>query len=283
MIILGAGMAGCIAAIANPDARVIEAGVEPELNHQALLRFRDESVSRATGVPFRRVVVHKSIWFHRTEVLPSPRFTHMYAKKVSGVYSDRSISNIESGERYVAPHDFHQQMLDRIGDRIRYGQRVIAITEKAIVCAKSVIERIPGEPIVSTLPIYLNAKFCGLESMVPKNIATTLGIRISQYEIEKCDAFATVYFPDHAKHMYRASITGDRLICESVGLINAEKFEATQALGMYPCKYSTLFEDRDQAAGKIVPLPSDDRRGILFEMTSRMNLFSLLYFLAEHD
>ena len=52
MIILGAGMAGCIAGIVNKDAVIFEKFSKPALNHQALLRFRDESVGDVVGIPF---------------------------------------------------------------------------------------------------------------------------------------------------------------------------------------------------------------------------------------
>lgn len=54
-IIVGAGLSGLIAACKFPQASVFEASPsEKPAGHQALLRFRNESVSRITGIPFKR-------------------------------------------------------------------------------------------------------------------------------------------------------------------------------------------------------------------------------------
>ena len=57
MIIAGAGLAGLIAGniFRNYSPRIIERQESLPNNHKAILRFRDHSVSEATGIEFKKV------------------------------------------------------------------------------------------------------------------------------------------------------------------------------------------------------------------------------------
>ena len=59
MIIAGAGLAGLIAGniFRNYSPRIIEMQSRLPSNHKAILRFRDQSVSKATGIEFKKVKV----------------------------------------------------------------------------------------------------------------------------------------------------------------------------------------------------------------------------------
>jgi len=61
--IYGAGMAGLLAAnmLRRFKPEVCEAQPSLPNNHAALLRFRTDACSRATGIPFRKVSVQKAI------------------------------------------------------------------------------------------------------------------------------------------------------------------------------------------------------------------------------
>ena len=63
MIIAGAGLAGLIAGniFRNYSPRIIERQTSLPNNHRAILRFRDHSVSKATGIEFKKVKVRKAI------------------------------------------------------------------------------------------------------------------------------------------------------------------------------------------------------------------------------
>jgi flavin-dependent dehydrogenase len=73
MVILGAGMAGCLAACIFTDATILEAKTEIGAGHQALLRFRSPQIGEYVGIEFKQVTVHKSIWEGGRDVAPSPR------------------------------------------------------------------------------------------------------------------------------------------------------------------------------------------------------------------
>ena len=68
-VIVGAGLAGLIAAHAWPQCPVLEQGPEPVERHRALLRFRSDAVAKLIGVEFRRVTVRKAI-FHDGRFVP---------------------------------------------------------------------------------------------------------------------------------------------------------------------------------------------------------------------
>jgi hypothetical protein len=62
MYIVGAGMAGCLAGVLNPTATIYEAAESFQQNHDAVLRFRDDQVSKQVGIPFKKVKVRKGIY-----------------------------------------------------------------------------------------------------------------------------------------------------------------------------------------------------------------------------
>src|SRR5579862_9801404 len=111
--IFGAGLAGLIAACRFKNAEIFEASDRQE-QHKALLRFRDKSVSELTGIPFKEVTVHKEIdYYGVTHHRCTIGFANMYARKVSGAIRGRSIWNLDTVKRYIAPENLYDQLVDR--------------------------------------------------------------------------------------------------------------------------------------------------------------------------
>ena len=109
MIIAGAGLAGLIAGniFRNYSPRIIERQTSLPNNHRAILRFRDHSVSKATGIEFKKVKVRKAIaykgdWLSRS----NPKVANLYSIKVTGKVQSRSCWNLNDAERYISPDDF---------------------------------------------------------------------------------------------------------------------------------------------------------------------------------
>src|SRR5580765_5557538 len=134
MVIVGAGLSGCIAGLLNPGVKLIEAGAR-RTEHQAVLRFREAQIGRALGIPFQPVQVLKSAYMQGKHfTAPDPRLCNLYARKVTGgKVSARSIGDLRPVERWVAPADFHALMLERLGDRVRFNARVERITADGMV------------------------------------------------------------------------------------------------------------------------------------------------------
>ena len=240
--IVGAGLAGLLAAHAWTGAQVLEYAPEPRQMHNALLRFRTDAVAQLTGVEFRKVRVHKGIWsaqrFHTACTIP---LANMYAQKVLGrVAGDRSIWSLESVERFIAPEDFYAQLVSNVGDRIRWGAP----------CGYE------GQgPFVSTAPLPATLGAVGIAA--PR--CDKAPITVVRCRVTDADVFQTVYFPDADTPMYRASITGSLLLIEAMNIGVAPKEWLPRALVLVQRAFAidkpTMLAAADQSYGKIAPLP----------------------------
>lgn len=279
-------MAGCLAAIVNPHARIIEAASSAPDNHKAVLRFRGDEVGRMTGIDFKKVRVHKSIWLEGREVQPSPRIANMYSKKVVGRILDRSIWNIDPVDRYVAPSDFHMRMLDMVGNRIEYGCKVHAINEKNIHLMTPMktpgMDR-TGDPIISTMPMnkLANSLHVNLKSNFAfKEIHTLRG------KVKDCNVHQTVYFPGSLTPVYRATLTGNDLIIESRKGFETDPKDFSPVLTEYIFEVFAAFgishDDVEfekvtgsQQYGKIASIDEKERRKFISMATREYNIYSL--------
>jgi len=285
MIILGAGMAGCVAAIMNPRAHVLEGSTVPPDNHNAVLRFRNDTISKVTGIPFRKVLVRKSIWYLGDFHQPNPMLANLYSQKVSGKILPRSIWNVEPVERFVAPPDFHMMMLDILESRIDYGARVAGINSDIIILEglregdTSAIDR-TGMPIISTIPMPVMVRVAN----TPKpfnDIADDFShkpIYTERWRIEDCDVHQTIYFPDPSMSLYRATLTGGDLILESAK--EDETFStiqlelASEAFGLLDSSCQ-LIKSGEQKYGKIAPIDDGARKLFMFNLTQKLGIYSL--------
>ena len=259
MIILGAGMAGCLAGFVFSEATIIEAKDNTANNHQALLRFRSDKISELTGIPFEKVTIHKAVWSEGKFAAPSPRISNLYSRKVAGNISERSIHNLASDTRWIAPENFHQQMINKLKDRISFSTPV---------------EKLPiPRPIISTLPIFTLSELLG-ESLGKQEVQSS-SIWIQKYKVPDAQIYQTVYFPDHNTPIYRASLTKDLLTIESMEKPSTPQCkEVEYSLGIEGIDSIETFSG-EQKLGKIVPLPDPQRKELLFRFTHKHNIFSL--------
>ena len=267
-LIVGAGLAGLLAAHAWPTARIIDIAPFPCARHQALLRFRSDAVSKLTGIEFEKVLVRKGIYSQGDFVEPNARVCNLYARKVVGQVEGRSIWNLAPVERYIAPEDFYDQLIEAVGERIEWGQKFELKMQEDC-------------PVISTIPMFLMLQYYGfpLECHQPSDSFIRKSIEVRRWRIPNSRVYYTVYFPDHQTSIYRASIAGDMLIAECMEEWNGEHDDA-------PLKYSegafglttdelTPLVDHQQPYGKLVELGEVLRKNILFELTARHNVYSL--------
>lgn len=256
--IVGAGLAGLIAAHAWPQATVLEAAPKPRAGHRALLRFRSEAVSRLTGIEFRKVTVRKGIWADYGFQQPAIRWANQYAQKVLGrLAGDRSIWNLDTVERFIAPDNLYEQLIDSVGDRIQWNTNASFHT---------------GQLLVSTapLPLVLKQLDIALPAEFPK-----APIHVTRWHVPGADVFQTVYFPERGVGVYRASITGDTLIAESVDPIEEDdEKEIERAFGI-SLVHCDKMESVEQKYGKIAPISDALRKQLLFRLTHEHNIYSL--------
>jgi len=258
MKILGAGLAGCLAGAMNPKATILEPYPKRE-THKALLRFRSDKIGRELGIPFQQVKVYKGIWHNDSPVSLSPRYIALYSRKVSDTVSYRSICNLDTEIRYIAPNNLHDILCGICGDRIEY--------------EADDWQPHKDEVTISTLPIDINAKLCSNDIDVSKSSST---IYVSQFKIQESNVFMTYYYTDPTVHMYRASITNDVLIIESMWQIEENDIKvAFRSFGLQGLPIIPILVNHRQTNGKIVPIDEGKRKTLLYEMTTEYNLYSL--------
>lgn len=258
-VIVGAGLAGLIAAHAWPQSAVLETSSQPRAAHRALLRFRTDTVARLTGVEFRKVRVHKGLWADGSYQQPAIRWANLYAQKVLGrLAGDRSIWNLDTAERFIAPEDLYEQLIDAVGARIHWN-------------TPAAFER-TASPLVSTAPLPVVLKALNIPHKLELHKAS---IQVTRWRVPGADVFQTVYFPERGIGLYRASITGNMLIAESVDSIEEDderEIERAFGIRLYECERLEVVE---QKYGKIAPIADTTRKQLLFQLTHEHNIYSL--------
>lgn len=278
--IIGAGMAGLLAACKFPGATIYEAGPE-RVEHRAVLRFRDESVSKLTGIPFKRVEVQKAVFDGPNKPLITGlcplNIQNRYAIKVTGNLTSRSINNLDPSVRYIAPDDFHQRLIDRFRGQISFNTPVDAGD------ILSIRDLMPQTAIISTMPMKLMAGMMGLDLSGSEFRMEPEPILVTRYKLNfpVSDVYQTIYFPQQSMQVYRASITGPDLIIEGKAMGGDDTYyangELKEILGAFGLSQSdvTFSEQKVQKFGKIVPLDKQVRESIIYELTKEFNVFSL--------
>lgn len=255
-MIVGAGLAGLIAAHAFPNYEIVEAAEGPKANHRAVLRFRGTAVSSLTGIEFRPVTVRKGIWEDGGWVSPNITSANAYSRKVIDRLVDRSIWNLESVTRYIAPENFYERLLEHSQSRITWGEEYDYSLHSET-------------PVISTAPMPVVMDSLRKE----KEGFSSAGITVKRFRIPKCDVFQTVYFPDDDHSMYRASITGNLLICEFIGEAWGDwEIDVAESFGISDLE---KLEDARQNYGKIAPINEEYRRYVVAELTDKKNIYSL--------
>jgi hypothetical protein len=261
--IIGAGLAGLVAAHAWPQAQLYEAAPKPSAAHKALLRFRSDAVAKLTGMEFRPVTVRKGIWSEDEFRPPSIRLANLYARKVLGrLAGDRSIWNLDPAQRFVAPETFYEQLVDSVGARVSWASPVD-------------FAHLPG-PSVSTAPLPVVVGQLGIPAPFEFERAP---ITVFRGRVTGADVFQTVYYPDADLRVYRASMTGDLLIIEMAGEHRAISWSSDTAKAIcesFGIDGWTPLDATHQKFGKIAPVNDDGaRRRLLFQLTHEHSIFSL--------
>lgn len=263
--IYGAGMAGLLAAhmLRRHEPVVFEAQKSLPNNHDALLRFRSDAVSKATGIPFKKVCVQKGVWFDGQIITnPDLRLNNLYSAKVTGKVMDRSIMSLESADRWIAPPDFIHQL--SLGLNIQYFTKLVEVKK----C---------HEPVISTIPMPTMMTLSGWKDIPQFHYHQICTISM---EMEDVDVYQTLYFPGK-EDWYRASITGNKLMIESTGpkfdddAIEEVALKAVDRyFGIKPRNWWFVRQTL-QRYGKIVPIDDQVRKQFILAMTDLYNIYSL--------
>lgn len=268
--IVGAGLTGLIAAHAFPAATVMESRSEHDAavhEHSALLRFRSDIISRITGIPFRSVNVNKSIVVDGEHVNINMRLANMYAAKVQegtgGKITGRSIWNMEHAKRFVAPNDFIARMRDQVGNRIKYDSPANLNRWKD-----------ESDLLISTAPLHVALAANSIGTI--HAVFSAAPIWVERYLLEGVDLFQTIYYPGQETSTYRASITGNVLIIESMmGGSSLQPRDALSHFGLPHWVSFSLEDGKEQRYGKISEIDSASRRAFLRQLTEDHGIYSL--------
>lgn len=273
-MIIGAGLAGMIAAFAFPTEELWESRGREHVEHQALLRFRSPAISELTGIPFRRVTVHKGVWWHGQWAAPAIDVCNMYSMKVIGRLADRSLWDTSPCVRWVPPANFHTRLCDLLEKRIHWNTPV-AMVDLSNHSVRS------GDLLISTIPLSVLAeKLLGYKGeFLSAKIVTT------HSEVPLSEVFQTVYFPSDAHGLYRASLTGSQLTCEwtgddpaNLGDIDLAAQEVAAAFGYEMLSEhvkQSLTDFHTQTFGKLLPIPEALRKNLIVRLTGRYGIYSL--------
>lgn len=268
-MIVGAGFAGLIAASMMPDQDIVDSLPEPTQAHKALLRFRTDAVANATGIEFRRVQVRKGIWHEGAFQQPNIMLANHYSHKVLNRLSPRSVWDVAPVQRFIAPEDFHERLLSALGTRIRWNTPAEFNRQEGTRRA-----------LISTAPLPVVAEEVGLK--VGAAEFDRAPITVQRFSVPGADVHQTVYFPSLRHTLYRASITGEVLICEFADSHHEANYgapvfwgdEVSDAFGINVEGLTTLEAVRQQY-GKIAPIEEGVRRALVRRLTTDHNIYSL--------
>jgi len=239
-------------------------------NHSALLRFRNLSVSDATGIPFEKILVSKSVWdgdCHQNYCTISQ--ANSYSQKVTGEVHRRSILNLEDETRYLAPSDFVLQMANSVSTH--YNSDVHPM------------EMDKDEPIISTIPMPTLMRMLGWpKERTPKfqgqKKVHTIRAKIYGFPIS---VHQTVYFPDYKSELFRATLQGNQLIIELTKVDDSEvwidsvlDFVLSEVFGIVDCETSVP-QLSTIPLGKIAPIPESTRKEFIVWASEEHNIYSL--------
>lgn len=282
IIIIGAGMAGLLAGnmLRRHPIQIVEAQPSLPNNHHAVLRFRTMRVSEQTHIPFKMVRVFKAC------DEPDPiRAAMMYSYKVTGRYEVRSLINLESCDRFIAPLDFIERMASGFeeGKHIAYGvDGRDYFRPQAIKNVRAIISTLP-------MPMLMDAlDYQGERPEFVSNPGYTLTV-----DLPGVDVYATRYYASPDEFPYRASITGNRLVIEYAGEPPAhlshklagetyQMFEVERVLADFGIASFAATSDSVKLTqsryAKLGALSPEDRRkamDFMFWATTHYNIFSL--------
>ena len=269
-IVIGAGMAGLLAAamLRNECKCVVEKQSEVPNNHSAVLRFRSHIVGDALNIPFKKVSVMKAVQEWRNPIADALA----YSNKTNGSYTLRSIisANSSISDRYIAPADFIQQMVDRVNCEFRFSTEINL----------GMIEDWNSEktPIISTMPMPIMMKI--LEWKPKQEFMATSGTNI-KFVVEDMDAYCSLYVPEPTFPGSRISITGSEVVVECQG-DHGDIVENSRSIIQDVCNYLgiagadiTSTKISRQKYSKILPYDENDRKRFIMWASDTWGIYSL--------
>jgi hypothetical protein len=275
--VYGAGLSGLIAGtLLSHRRKVVVRELQGSLpnNHSAVLRFRNEAMSNALGIEFRKVQVLKT----SDSNYPNPLAAMMtYSRRATGEHrTDRSLPiNPELVTRYIAPPNLIPMLAN--GLNIEYEQDIAEEIERRT--------KFKGvhPPIISTIPMTSIIKAAMRSNTVPflqQTFKYSTGYNL-RFKVENCDAYASLYAPSNIDAT-RITITGDEVVAEYIDYAPepGNTMDTIRAIcdliGVDDGRVMLKSIDiKRQQYAKIVPIDDHWRKGVISWLTDTFNIYSL--------
>lgn len=282
--VIGAGMAGLLAAAMLRDecSEVLEAQPELPHNHSALLRFRSSIVGDALNIPFRKVKVMKAVVPQSHDTRNPVGDALAYSLKTNGTATLRSSisANGEIEERYIAPQDLVTLMPSKVTAPIKFN------------CDWGGKIKRQNLSVISTIPMPTLMRLLKYDPIPEFKSVIGFNVNVKLKDVDVC---ATLYYPDPGKMRYRASLTGDRLTVEYAfpGLDKDQTAAKMNELSGYPKKLfdecyeiltdfglkTTMIVGKPEVTlqqyGKIVPIDDGERKRFIMWASENHGIYSL--------
>jgi hypothetical protein len=277
MIIIGAGMAGLLAArmLSHRKPVIWERQSSLPNNHSAVLRFRTSQIGDILGIPFKRVTMLKDTLPWQNPIADSLA----YSFKNTGQYrSDRSVvKGLVEAERFIAPPDLIERMSQDVA--IEYGREYSVVDPHA-----------NGTQIISTIPMPNLIE--ALDYQDAPEFLYHMGATITAW-VSDCDAYVSLLIPHPNEPASRISITGNQLIIELPlhpriqpdqidkwfqSIRHSENDIAKEAANLLGIDASQIFNvdgAKLQRYNKINPVKDEARKGFMFWATKNFSIYSL--------
>jgi hypothetical protein len=172
--------------------------------------------------------------------------------------------NLDSCERFIAPADFVTQMA-----------RSANISFSDPICKETLNS---GEvAIISTIPMPVMMKLVDWEPIPAFNFKP---IWVLSFSIEdpSIDIYQTLYFPDLNFSIYRASITGNRVIAEFVEEVWDPGLLVHKLIEHFGLPEDSKISEESvtfQPMGKISPIDDKARKEFIYKASKDFQIYSL--------
>ena len=289
-LVIGAGLSGLIVAnllrARGYDIDVFERQEYLPDNHKAVLRFRSPALGDALGVPFKKVQALLCLAPFDYLSVSQNAFCHSmaYSYATTGIRrTDRSITRLLDGpkvvDRWIAPPNFREILLDRIQSRVRFNFDWI------------ILEVPNTTPVVSTIPMRNVLMMLGdadtpVAFSKPPDFGANAYLVVSA-DARDTDAYGSIYnpLPEFTRPWTRISINGSRVSMEvSLAWPNATtdaslhtmlEREMGVLLGLdidYVESAPKVYHSKND---RILPISDRFRKAFIMHLTDEHNIYSL--------
>ena len=289
IVIIGAGMAGCIAygALRGRGPKVYDARSKRAIPiHQAVMRLRDPGVAVYLGVGAEKISVTKEIFLdNRVMASPNIRANNLYSLKLYGQLGQRSLGQSGVVERFLleswGPPASTKYKRLLVGIKQEGKKRWLVFRSPDLPSPSTIV---PYDYCISTIPLPIMAKIVGYEDLDFPHMP----IYVLRYKITglKSTVHQTIYVPEPTFWTYRATLEGQDVIFESTEEFVGDQSkpsggsEAMKLLRLFGLDGSIVERNLEfvgqfkQQFGKIQEINDTERKALILDFTDRLGIFS---------